>query len=60
MTDFYKVSEVLEKYRIGRTTFYREVSEGRIPLRKLGRATRVARADIERWADSLPTVGGEA
>lgn len=54
------VADFLRRYSIGRTTFYREVAAGRIRLRKLGIASRVARADAEQWADSLPVSAGRA
>lgn len=54
------VADFLRRYSIGRTTFYREVAAGRITLRKLGIASRIARADAERWADSLPVSAGRA
>jgi predicted DNA-binding transcriptional regulator AlpA len=54
------VAEFLARYSIGRTSFYREVAAGRLPIRKFGTATRVARADAEAWAASLPIVTGEA
>ena len=40
-------------YRIGRTTFYREVQAGRLKLVKIGRSTRVARADAEVWLANI-------
>lgn len=48
------VAEFLTRYSISRTHFYREVGRGTIPLRKLGTASRIARADAEAWAKSLP------
>lgn len=54
------VADFLRRYSIGRTTFYREVAAGRITLRKLGIASRVARTDAERWAASLPVREGRA
>lgn len=54
------VAEVCENYRLGRTTFYREVAKGRIAIRKLGNATRVARTDMESWLNALPKFGGQA
>lgn len=48
------IKDFLHRYSIGRTTFYREVAAGRIVLRKMGNASRVARIDAERWAESLP------
>lgn len=53
------MAEFCNLYRIGKTTAYREVAEGRLKIRKLGTATRIARADAEAWAASLPTVEGE-
>jgi len=55
-----KVADVCARYSIGRTTLYREVAAGRLRLRKLGTATRIARKDAEAWAASLPVVQGEA
>ena len=54
------VSDFLARYSIGRTTLYREVAGGRLKLRKLGSATRIARADADAWAASLPARMGEA
>lgn len=47
-------------YTCGRTSAYREIAAGRLRVRKFGTATRIARADAEAWAASLPTVSGEA
>jgi hypothetical protein len=48
------VADFITRYSIGRTTLYREVAAGRLTLRKMGSATRIARADAETWANSLP------
>ena len=58
MTRFMTIAEFKTRYRISHTSFYREVSEGRIPLRKFGRASRVAEDDAEAWAASLPVRNG--
>lgn len=55
-----KVAEFCTRYSIGKTSLYREVKAGRIKLRKFGTATRIARADAEAWADSLPCQGEAA
>lgn len=39
---------------IGRTTFYKEVNEGRLSIRKLGKKTVVVRTEAERWLNALP------
>ena len=54
------VAEFCDRYSIGRTSLYREVNAGRLKLRKFGTATRIALADAEAWAASLPEYRGEA
>jgi hypothetical protein len=58
MTQLLTVTEFKDRYRISHSQFYREVAKG-LPIRKIGRATRIALADAEAWAASLPTHGGE-
>lgn len=60
MTELLTVAEFKDRYKISHSAFYREAKAGRIPLKKLGRSTRIARTDAEAWAASLPTLGGEA
>lgn len=55
-----KVPDFLDLYSIGRSSFYREVAANRIRIRKFGTATRIARADAEAWAASLPIREGAA
>ena len=59
MTELLTVGEFKSRYRVSHSQFYREVAANRIPIRKIGRATRVALADAEAWAASLPTQTGE-
>lgn len=54
------VTVFCDRYSIGRTSFYREVAANRIRIRKFGSATRIARADAEQWAASLPVSNEEA
>lgn len=54
------VADFCARYSIGRTSLYREVNAGRLKLRKFGSASRIARADAEAWAASLPGYDGEA
>lgn len=54
------VADFCARYSIGKTSLYREVSAGRLKLRKFGAATRIARADAEAWAARLPHYEGEA
>ena len=55
---FYTVNEFLKSYAISRTEFYRQVNKGKIRLTKLGTASRIAKADAQDWAASLPTYAG--
>ncbi len=54
------VQEFLALAKIGHSTFYREVSAGRLRVTKIGTATRIAMADAQAWLESLPTQTGEA
>ena len=53
------VKEFLGWARISKTTFYKEVNNGRIPIRKVGKRTLIAMADAQNWLANLETVGGE-
>ncbi len=48
-TQLMTVRDFLTHYRVGRTTFYKEVQAGRLRIIKLGQATRVSVADAENW-----------
>lgn len=50
------VAEFKARYAISHSTFYREVSAGRIPIRKMGRCTRIAESDATAWFASLPVL----
>jgi excisionase family DNA binding protein len=55
LSELMTVADFCARYSIGRTSFYREVTANRIPIRKFGSATRIARTDAEKWVASLPT-----
>jgi hypothetical protein len=55
---FYTISEFLRIYPMGRTSLYRAAKAGQIRITKIGRSSRIAKADAKAWADSLPTIGG--
>ncbi|AKQ42537.2 phage excisionase [Aurantiacibacter atlanticus] len=59
MPELITVADFCERYSIGKTSFYREKNAGRLKTRKFGTATRIARADAEAWADSLPLSTGD-
>ena len=62
MDGFYSIAEFLRIYAMARTSLYRAVKQegSKLRITKIGRASRIAKADAKAWADSLPTTGGEA
>jgi predicted DNA-binding transcriptional regulator AlpA len=55
MIQLLTVKQFKDRYSISHSAFYREVAANRIPIKKIGRSTRIAVADAEAWAASLPT-----
>ena len=51
------VKDFLAWARISRTTFYKQVNEGRIPLVKVGKRSLVRRIDAENWLSNLQGAG---
>jgi len=49
----YRVSEFCQRYKISRTSLYKEVNEKRLRLIKRGRCTLIARQEAERWFAAL-------
>jgi excisionase family DNA binding protein len=60
MDGLYSIAEFLRLYPMGRTSLYRLVNAGQLRITKIGRASRIAKADAKAWADGLPTTGGKA
>ena len=56
---FLTVAEFIRLYRVPHASFYRLVKAGKIRIHKIGRSSRVAKAEATAWAESLPTFGGE-
>ena len=50
------VAETCHTGNFGRTSFYKFVSTGLLPARKLGRKTVVLQADLDRFLETLPAV----
>jgi excisionase family DNA binding protein len=55
---FYSATEFMRIYGVPRSSFYRLVKAGHLRIRKIGRASRIAKADAQAWAAGLPTFGG--
>lgn len=52
------VSEFKSRFCVSHSKFYREVAAGRIPIRKVGRSTRISESDAKAWFDGLPVRNG--
>jgi excisionase family DNA binding protein len=50
------VTQCCRLISVGRTRFYELVGSGEIPIRKVGRRTLVATADLKQWAAHLPVI----
>jgi len=50
-----RLSKVAKALDISRTTLASEIEAGRLPARYAGRAVLIARADLVRWLNELPT-----
>ena len=53
-------ADVCRELKIGKSTFYRAVSAGKISVIHFGRSTRIDRADLERWVAELRAGEGRA
>lgn len=51
-----KVPEALKRLGLARSTFYLLVKEGRIPLRKIGGASRIRSDELDAYIRSLPAL----
>lgn len=47
------VREFQDRFRIGKTTFYREVAAGRLTVLKIGRSTRISSVSAAAWLSAL-------
>ena len=58
---FYTVAEFIRLYGVPRSSLYRLLKDPKSGLRvyKLGRASRIAKAEAKSWAEGLPTFGGQ-
>jgi excisionase family DNA binding protein len=50
---FLTIAEFCTFYRVSRTTAYRQIKAGLLPIIKIGRATRIRVSDAESWAANL-------
>jgi excisionase family DNA binding protein len=50
------VDDFCRRYRVGRTTTYQEIKEGRLRARKVGKRTIIGDDDAEEWFQRLPVI----
>ncbi len=50
----YTIGQCCRLAAIGLTKFYQLVASGEIPVRKVGKKTLVAAADLQQWSERLP------
>jgi excisionase family DNA binding protein len=48
------IKQFAERFCVGRSTVYREHDAGRLPFRKIGRASRISESDAVAWFNNLP------
>ena len=53
---FYTISEACRLLSVGKTKLYELIAGGEIPVRKVGKKSLIAAADLKRWADGLPAL----
>lgn len=57
MERFITIKQFCETNSCSRSTAYREINAGRLPLRKMGRASRIAVSDAIAWQEQLAASG---
>jgi excisionase family DNA binding protein len=53
MKDLITIKDFCERFSVSRSTFYRQRAAGILPIRKVGRSTRIRVSDAETWASKL-------
>ncbi len=56
---FVRISEAARIMGLGRSSLYKEIAESRLKVRKAGRKTLIAVADIHAWFNNLPHGSGQ-
>jgi len=56
LADAYSIDEFARRHRIGRTSAYEEIKQGRLVARKFRGRTLVTIEDAKVWRESLPKI----
>lgn len=54
----FSIREFCYRNGVGRTTAYKEIKEGRLSPRKLGKRTLISVEEERRWLANIPVLGG--
>jgi excisionase family DNA binding protein len=54
-TKAYSIKLFSRLFNIGRSTVYREISDGKLRIKKVGSRTLIAHEDAIEWLNSLPS-----
>jgi excisionase family DNA binding protein len=57
MTKLLSIKDACAEYGLSRSALYREVEKGRLPMRKIGKSSRISRDDLDTWLAALPIAG---
>lgn len=57
MDRFITIKQFCERYNLSRSTVYREINAGRLPVTKIGRATRILESAAIGWQEALIAAG---
>lgn len=49
-----KIQEAYERLSVGRSTLYQLIKDGKLPLRKIGGASRVRSDELDAYIQNLP------
>jgi excisionase family DNA binding protein len=57
MNKLLTIRQACAEYGLSRSALYREVEKGRLPMRKIGKSSRISRDDLDTWLAALPIAG---
>jgi excisionase family DNA binding protein len=52
-SEFMTIQDFCQRFRVSRSTVYRQVNAGALPILKIGRSTRIPASGARQWAQNL-------
>lgn len=52
-SEFMTIADFCQRFRVSRSTLYRQVNSGALPILKIGRSTRIPATAARQWAQAL-------